>query len=370
MIYILNRELERLGMVTDFSYLLWRTKYNEQGECEIIAPATKRNIELLQIENIIFRHDMKENNAMVIYYRKIERNEYGERIINVKAFSMSTWLSRRIFYGNKYFILTPKGIIEFLINSECINPVLENRKINNIDIVNSEDFGDVILMQFGYENLLEKIESLCDTYDLGFRSKIDIVQNKVLFEVYEGENRVIDETGKTGCRLSVKFGNIIKSNLEQANNNFKNFALIGGEGEGQERIFVQNNNNYSNLDRFEIFVDASDLRKSTTDDGIEINLTDEEYINALQERGNEKLQENIETINFECELNIANSNTRLNKDFYLGDIVTIYDEEIGVTVNTRVVQVDEVFQNNQKNIYIEVGKPVPTLTDKFKKKVK
>lgn len=64
MIYILNRELERLGMVTDFSYLLWRTKYNEQGECEIIAPATKRNIELLQIENIIFRHDMKENNAM------------------------------------------------------------------------------------------------------------------------------------------------------------------------------------------------------------------------------------------------------------------------------------------------------------------
>lgn len=369
LIYVLDRQLNRIGVVTNFSYLLWRTKYHENGECEIIAPATKQNLECLQRGNILFRQDRENNNAMTIYYRKLERNNYGEKIISARGYTLDAWLNRRIIWDTRTFNATPKAIIESLINTECVNPSISQRKINFVSVKNTPNFGQAIEMQTSFENLYSKIETILESNEIGLMNVLDIKTKKATFEVYKGADRTIDQSINTRCILSIKFNNVIESNLEESDDSYKNAALIGGEGEAQARIF-QNIATTSDLERFEMFVDASDLRKTIYENGTETTISSVEYNNMLLQRGNEKLKENKESINFECELNPVLSNTQIGVDFFLGDKITVHDDEFGVTMNARVIQVDEVFQNNTKNTYVEVGNPVPTLSDKLKRKVK
>lgn len=62
---------------------------------------------------------------------------------------------------------------------------------------------------------------------------------------------------------------------------FANTALVGGEGEGVERTFVTTGGGIG-LDRYEVFVDAKDLRMEDFPD---------DYEAALLFRGNTRLAE-------------------------------------------------------------------------------
>lgn len=67
---------------------------------------------------------------------------------------------------------------------------------------------------------------------------------------------------------------------------------------------------------------------------------------------------------------MTKENTKFNEDFFLGDLITIKDDELGILMNSRVMQADEVFQEDGKSIYVSVGKSVPTLPQAIKRMVK
>ena len=145
----------------------------------------------------------------------------------------------------------------------------------------------------------------------------------------------------------------------------KTTALIGGEGEGKDRVLTEINNNVSGLDRLEIFVDARDLKKESNDN----TLTEEEYLKILQQRGKEKLYQNLSTNTFEGTINLL-SNNSYKRDFELGDIVTILDRKWNITINTRITEIEEVYENGGKSINVIFGNKIPTILDKIKSKVR
>ena len=145
----------------------------------------------------------------------------------------------------------------------------------------------------------------------------------------------------------------------------KTTALIGGEGEGKDRVLTEINNNVSGLDRLEIFVDARDLKKESNDN----TLTEEEYLKILQQRGKEKLYQNLSINTFEGAINLL-SNNSYKRDFELGDIVTILDRKWNITINTRITEIEEVYENGGKSINVIFGNKIPTILDKIKSKVR
>lgn len=360
-----DQDFNRLGLIGNFSYLLWRKRYSSHGEAELHVDVTSQNIELLQKGNILFRKD--DNEAMFIYYRGFSDNEDGKEQLVIKCFSAIRWLDRRILWGITNSNDTPEKIIRSMITTECITPSAPNRKIPQIKLANVKGFGVPIQIQASYVNVLEQSQSLCNTYEMGIRTLFN--GKELFYDLYEGENRTVNQSANPRCILSKDFSNVVSRNYEEADNDFKNTVLIAGVGEGVERKLASIEQG-SGLSRRELFVDARDLSETKEVNEEEIPISNADYILLLKQRGLEKLLDYEEFISFDCELDVTKENTKYNRDFFLGDVITIRDDKLGIVMNSRIEEADEVYQNSEKSIFVKVGKSIPTLPEKVRKMVK
>lgn len=60
---------------------------------------------------------------------------------------------------------------------------------------------------------------------------------------------------------------------------------------------------------------------------------------------------------------------KYQEDFELGDIVTIQNKDWGVTMNARIIEAQEVYEESGFNLELTFGNKIPTLIDKIKQKL-
>ena len=128
-------------------------------------------------------------------------------------------------------------------------------------------------------------------------------------------------------------------------------------------------NEKDGLDRYELFVDARDLSDTETVDGVEKEIPWSRYEMLLIQRGSEKLSEYQLSNVFESKVNLT-GNFVYKVDFDLGDIVTCHDHLWGITLDTRITEIEEVYEGNKTEINVTFGNNVPTLIDKIKAKMR
>lgn len=365
-LYVCDQSFTRLGILGSFSYLLWRKRYSSHGEAELHVEVNTKNIDMLQKGNILFRKD--DNEAMYIYYRGFAEDNTGIDQLIIKCFTVVRWLDRRFLWGIYNYNDTPEKIARSMITTECISPKIPSRKIPQIQLSTVKSFGQPVKFQVSYANVLEQVEALCNTYEMGIQALYN--GKLLLFDFYVGLNRTIDQSVNPRCILSKSFSNVLSRNYEEADNDYKNTVLVAGAGEDAERKMA-NIEQGSGLNRRELFVDARDLSDKKTVEGSEdIPYSDADYALILKQRGLEKLLEQEEFISFDCEMDVTKDNTKYGEDFFLGDIITIRDDKLQIIMNSRIVEVDEVYQGGTKSIFVKVGKSVPTLPEKVRKLVK
>ena len=95
-----------------------------------------------------------------------------------------------------------------------------------------------------------------------------------------------------------------------------------------------------------MYVDARDIQKEL--------LTDEEYTALLQERGIEKLANQIQENTFKCNIK-TDGVFKYKEDFYLGDFVTCRSDKYKIQFKVRVAQVKEVYNNKGYQIFATLG---------------
>lgn len=365
MLYIYNEDLQRLGYIGKFSYLLWRKQYGALAEAELHVDVTMKNIELLEKGNIIHRQD--DNEAMFIYYRQFDDSSGVDQLV-IKCFSLTRWTDRRILWKQYDFNDTPEKIMRQIVIENMISPTDPARKIPQIQLNELKNIGKVIQQQISYKQVYEVCESLCTTHEIGMRCLFD--GRTLKYDFYEGVDRTINQSLHPRIILSKDRSNLLKRTYEDANNDLKTTALIGGAGDGTERKFATIGTSFTGLSRREIFIDAREISGTRDVEGEQVPIPDGEYNALLIAKGEQKKAEYTEFIGFDCELDVTRENTRYNEDFFLGDLITIKDDELGILMNSRVMQADEVFQEEGKSIYVTVGKSVPTLPQAIKRMVK
>ena len=149
---------------------------------------------------------------------------------------------------------------------------------------------------------------------------------------------------KENLVFSEKFGNLIVNSISISSENYKNYAIVFGEGEGENRIkvYVDATNGE---DRRDLIVDAKDIQK-------EENETNESYNSRLFARGIERLLENKQT--FSCAFTPYSNDFGTKYD--LGDILNLYLTDYGIKLQARVVRFTQKSQKNKTTTTIEVGK--------------
>ncbi|RFM19217.1 hypothetical protein C1147_12305 [Clostridium botulinum] len=255
-LYIFNRDLELKGILDTFTSLRWVRKYNKSGEFELHCALNFNTLDLLKRENIVYKKDDVE--AGYIETRQLKIGEDGQEYLEVKGKFLTNYLDRRISWDRVSFDGKTEDLMRKLVLENAITPTNLDRKIPNLILGDLKGFTEDIKYTNSFGNIIEQLENISNTNNLGYRNILNIKNRKILFDVYKGVDRTINNGTTAPCIFSRDFENILEQEYTDSLNNYKNTTLIAGSGEGSARKITSIENG-TGLDRYELYVDARDI---------------------------------------------------------------------------------------------------------------
>ncbi len=350
-IYILDKQFNILDVFSTYESILWTTKTSEPGTFKAVFIYSDRMNKHLQRGNLLYKNDEAE--PAIITRRYLKLNKYGEETITVQGYMASRYTHQRIIWNKMVMKGTPEKIMYKMVEEQIINPADENRKMDCVVLGDYKGFeADEIEKQISYSNLQESLTEVAKLQDLGYRMRLDLDLKKLIFEVYKGTDRTLGT--EKPCIFSRKFRNVYTQEYKEDESNFCNTCLVGGPGEDDARILATAGGGVG-LERYEMFYNASGFSAK--------DITNEELISQLVQKGDEKLAGFYVARAFESKININKAMA-----FDLGDFVTCYDSEWGITVNTQVKSIEKGFSKTEKSFVATFGDNVPTLINLIKAK--
>lgn len=358
-IRIYSPDLKFLGLIEDHTSLLWNRKYYEPGSFELHTPITKRNIKLLTPGNIVAKRDDKKaivNGEEVLFLEAgvIEgmgnQESTEENNLTRTGRFLSCYFERRLIRSTINFSGTIETGMRFIFGVDRQIPLAELGMLNG--------FTETISFQATMKNKGSYLSKLARAGAMGYRLRPDFKKRKLYFETFKGVDRTTSQGVNSRVIFSESYNNLNNAIYTYNEEKAKTCAVVGGEGEGSTRIYVEVvaegiDVAAAGLELRELFVDAKDVSSE--------DLTPSEYLEALRQRGLDALNENSITESFECETE-PDINFLYKVNYDLGDIVTVRKKNWGIEINQRITEILEVYEDG--GMYI-----VPTLGDALPEKI-
>lgn len=326
----LDKDFNLLGVISP-SNVQWNRKYYESGDF------------LIQMTSNQYRKDMK-------YIYTQERDELGmvqkvswqgEKMVEISGFFMEKVLNDKIIYPTFYGSGEITAVLAQMIN--------EYKKDIPIEVNVSKDNGDKIDFQSTGDELGKKLYEILQTQEMSYKVIYDYLNNKIHLTFYKGEDKTQDSGGDTFVTFSTSWDNLNEPVLDIDESNYKNYFVVAGTGEADERITVNvdlSNGGY----RKEAFIDERNTKYNPSEQTLD------QYKLELQQKGLEKALDYkiLENISFK----IKPQGYTYLVDYDLGTKCDCMINELGLTLQIRVIAIHEVFKEGKHEIEIEIGTPI------------
>jgi hypothetical protein len=366
---VFDLELNRLGVIDQIDSFIWIRRYWGCGEFKLLVPFTERHAALLQKYRLVIKS--RGDEAAQIRFVDMHKNPDGIDVIEVQGRMLPCWLDKRIVWDQIVARANTQNILYRLVRENVTAPRIPARQIPRVAIAESPDLGSG-LIDYANEPFISCLlacESAAKAAKLGFKVITDVVAGRHDFTVYKGRELTADQNENPPCIFSQEFDNILEQQFTNSIENLKSFALVGGEErEDTPRKFAQVGT-ASGMDRDEIFVNATGLAQTYTENNVEITLPDATYLDMLIQYGASELEQYAETLNFASTINTT-ANLKYTDDFDLGDRVTCVNKRWGIQINVRITEIMETYQGRDTDIDITFGESIPTLIEQIRKLVK
>lgn len=356
-INILNSQLEYKGLIDDYTSFLCTRKYHSYGDFILQVNLNKNNVEHLQKGSYIFPGKDKHKCGIIMSVEKLldSSGALGEQVI-VKGVLLQGILSRRVIYpptGQSHltFINTKaETILKGLVSTQIVNSLDSNRKINNLTILQDLNRGPQLTTSHRFQKLSEEVEAISKESGLGWNISLNTQNSTFVFDVYEGLDRTAGNGSNPHAIFSTEYNNLESQRYVESDFNKATSILVAGQGEGVDRELYEKTLGETGLERFEEFVDARDATSTQ----------------VLESRADAKLLEMSGELAFEGMI-LTSSNLKYEQDYDLGDIVTVINKKWGIQLNTRIIEITEIYERD-KGLRIEpvFGNTVPTLAKRIK----
>lgn len=361
---VFTPEYQYLGIISTPTSIMYTEKFQSLGNFELHLPINQINTSLIKKDRVLLFDKVNQIAGIVGIIKKSKSTDSTDELV-VTGNLCEEYLYRRICWGLYTKTGKASDIIKDMVTTQVISPEDPDRAIPDIILDPAkESVGPSVSFQSTGGVVGENIENLCSSNSLGFKMKFDATNKQMLFYVYKGTDRTIQQKIVPPCKFSSVYENILSLSYSLNSQDWRNVALVAGEGEGLERKMVSVGAG-SGKYRKEVFVDARDLQ-STNIDGM--TISEDEYFEMLKQRGNSRLSELREAESFDCIVNSI-GNIRYNKDYFLGDTVTISDAELNIQLNAVVTEAEHAYDSNGESLYITFGYGQMTLDQKLKTKV-
>ena len=187
-------------------------------------------------------------------------------------------------------------------------------------------------MQYTGDTIGSAVQEICRATGTGYRVKLDLVNKRFIFELYQGADRSFSQNTNPFVIFSEDFDNLISSSYEEDTSGVCNVAQVAGEGQGKERVKVSVGT-ASGINRKETFVSAT----QTSNNQEEIDA--DTYESLLRQDGTHRLAELIPIKQIDGEI-APNYTFEYGRDYFLGDIIEVINQ-YGVDMQPRIAEVIE-----------------------------
>lgn len=341
-----NKDLDFIGEVDDFTSFIFNRKWFTYSNFQLVVEEFDKDL-------------FQEGNYIVVNndpYRsgQITKVNITDDTVTIKGFGIGFWFNDRItypidnkdtFYMNDY----AENIMYELTKFNAIDSNITNRNFQNLIVNSTQGRGEKIAFETRYKVLSDELETISKSSRLGWNIKFDYKNKRFVFESLVGIDRTVNQADVPPMIFSRRYDNVLELEYTKDVSEYKNCAIVAGQGEGSNREIVIVNDNLSGQDRKELFVDARDIEDGS-------NLAD---------RGKSKLAENTIIESFEA--TIDTESYRVEWD--LGDFVTILDDEIGVISDIQIVEIREIYEEGILTIEPTFGEAINQFGDSFKQAI-
>lgn len=348
---IYTPDLQKIGEISDYESLSFGRSWEDVGTFELqVSNDAKYAISLFD-DNFIL---IDEKRVGIITNYSIDKNDKR----TVKGFQLKKILGNRIItpppnttHDRRY--ADAETVMKHYVDRHAVYPTDSNRLIPNLVIKVNQKRGGYIQVESRLKNLAEQLKEISLASELGWDVYLDETTRQFVFDVFAGRNLTRHQQTYPPVIFSIALENVLEREFVKDTSNYKNTAYVGGQGEGEERRIVEvSTEQAKGLARKEVFIDARDVSNQTED---KKDKPESEIYQMLSDRGRQKLEgEYNEIVEFACVIT-EKPGMEYEKDWTIGDIVTCEDEKIGVSMDARVTNVEEISANNKKDLKVTFG---------------
>ena len=342
-IKIFSPSLKLLGEIDLYDSFFMNRNYNEL-EADFQLVAGTENFNLFNINNFIMINNENEK-VGVIKEKKVILNDKKEESLYIKGYALSSILNSRvvkldnesefIFGGNS------TDLIELLLNDNLVNPKDEDRKIDNLILDIDKSLGtDMVWRVKNGQYIGDVISDICRANNLGYKIYLDFEAKKVVFKLYKGKD------------LSKKV--IFSPELD----NIRNMEYTEDNIEEKNVVYIQTSD-YSTVSygsgkgihRSETFFKHGELG---------------DY-KSIEQIGEYHLNNFMPVKSIEGDI-VSTDLLKYERDYSLGDIVTVQNRKWGMSQDLRITNLMEVYEAQPKLVFT-FGDPKQPLMRRIKNRL-
>lgn len=376
MIEILDENLKKVDILRKYTFSQYEDKFREVGTFKINARIVQDNLFLLDKTKEYYVLFDEKVFGKVENIKRESDSEYEKTI--VLSGRLGTLLfTKRVIAGTIKFQGKTAQFVKEVIYNEVVKEATSKRYVNiDIQYDNEEylnTFCSTIDKQVTGGYVWDSIQPALEQDKLGVYF-VPIVETEHIPEggteptniskwkltISAGKDRTKGNTqGNVPVVFSQSLSNIARTNYELESKQYCNVAYVAGEGEEEQRkwyeVYAKEEvakgvEDKSGWQRNELWIDARDVQ-SKDKEGNE--LTDEEYEQLIKQRANEKFAENEKGESYTATITEANKQYTYGIDYVLGDLVTVIDDELGITVDAQVTTVTKSIEGVREIVDID-----------------
>lgn len=389
LITVFDKYFLRIDILTNFTFAQYEDKYDDIGTFSVEALIDEQNKKFLNKKERYFLHF--ENGIMGRIERVNIDYDSDPNIINLSGRLLGYIMEKRVIRGiknavNAYAAETIRNTFESCFRVTGLD------KQGRINFVTS--YGNVVFNQTSIVTkqqtggtLWKWIQPLLQMDELGYDMTANIGERQLFdyesggaafstwtnvaswnFELRKGVDRTKGNAeGNKPVIFDTDLSNLKTLTYDLNVEDHTTCAIVAGEGEGTDRRWVEKDYHTDEVDLVfgwnweEIYVDARDVQS-------EEGQSQDEYDDMLYNRADEKAKEAdvIETYSGTVR-NDGRYFYGKDADFWKGDIVTLVDRELGISIDARITSVIHSVQGSEDILDLVFGYQEVLPINKLKK---
>ena len=321
-IYALNSDFDLLAIAIPYDNLQWTRRYYESGEFMMELP--------LNIYDPSWAYIGTVDRPELGMIQKVQ--EYGEGDVRVllSGFFCEKMLDDKTCY--------PRYVGDADNTETAVRNIFAKYKKDlpiKLGTPNDPLLGDRTQSNFSDDQLGEKLFSILESRECSYRVEFEFVNNELIFNVWQGKDRTQAQNKNPYQVFSSEFGNLINKDITIDDSAYKNYAIMP----------VNADDNGVEQDVYYLDLSNGGYRKEIVFDMRYLFPSEEQ---SMQEFKDSVLQEGMELLvpyAIVEEIYVEQAGDigyMINYD--LGDKCDVVLNDIGLQLETRIVEVLEVFK--------------------------